>query len=193
MTDDLTRREMLRRTAGGLGALALPLGFRDPLASRPPMFAPRAKRVIFVFMQGGPSHVDTFDHKPELMRRDGESIDFEGVRFGTFGKKSQRRLMKPLWGFRQYGECGRWVSDLFPYQARMVDELCFIHSMHTEGVAHGPATLFMHTGATSLVRPSMGSWINYGLGSSNPNLPGFVTICPSATKGGPRTGGFGKR
>jgi len=186
MTDDLTRREMLRRTAGGLGALALPLGFRAPLASRPPMFAPSAQRVLFVFMQGGPSHVDTFDHKPELMRRDGESIDFEGVRFGTFGKKSQRRLMKPLWGFRQYGECGRWVSDLFPYQARMVDELCFIHSMHTEGVAHGPATLFMHTGATSLVRPSMGSWINYGLGSSNPNLPGFVTICPSATKGGPR-------
>jgi hypothetical protein len=155
---------------------------QDPV----PMFPPRAKRVIFIFMQGGPSHIDTFDYKPELAKRDGQSIDFTGVRFGTFGKVSKRRLMKSLWRFRQYGECGRWVSELFPHQAQVVDELCFIRSMHTDGVAHGPATLFMHTGATNLVRPSMGSWISYGLGTLNKDLPGFVTLCPSATKGGPR-------
>jgi len=184
MNGSLTRRELLERTACGFGSLALTgLGLDgDPV----PMFPPRAKRVIFIFMQGGPSHVDTFDYKPELMKRDGQGIDFTGVRFGTFGKISKRRLMKPLWKFRQYGECGRWVSDLFPHQAQIVDDLCFVHSMRTEGVAHGPATLFMHTGATSLVRPSMGSWISYGLGTLNRDLPSFVTICPSATKGGPR-------
>ncbi|MEE2712764.1 MAG: DUF1501 domain-containing protein [Planctomycetota bacterium] len=179
-----SRRELLQRTACGFGSLALSgmLKAQDPV----PMFPPRAKRVIFIFMQGGPSHVDTFDYKPELIKRDGQSIDFTGVRFGTFGKVSKRRLMKPLWDFKQHGECGRWVSDLFPHQAQVVDDLCFIRSMHTDGVAHGPATLFMHTGATNLVRPSMGSWISYGLGTLNKDLPGFVSLCPSATKGGPR-------
>jgi len=180
----LTRRALLHNAACGFGALALS-GIRndgDPL----PMFAPRAKRVIFIFMQGGPSHVDTFDYKPELVRRHGETLDFTGVRFGTFGKVSKRRIMKPLWRFDRHGESGQWVSELFPHQAKIVDELCFIRSMHTDGVAHGPSTLFLHTGATSLVRPSMGSWISYGLGTSNKNLPGFVTISPSATKGGPR-------
>ncbi|MEE2714356.1 MAG: DUF1501 domain-containing protein [Planctomycetota bacterium] len=179
-----SRRELLQRTACGFGSLALSgmLKGQDPV----PMFPPRAKRVIFIFMQGGPSHVDTFDYKPELIKRDGQGIDFTGVRFGTFGKVSKRRLMKPLWDFKQHGECGRWVSDLFPHQAQVVDDLCFIRSMHTDGVAHGPATLFMHTGATNLVRPSMGSWISYGLGTLNKDLPGFVSLCPSATKGGPR-------
>ena len=186
----ITRRSLLRG-ASGLGALALAgpaaaAGADNVLAPRLPMHAPRAKRVIFLFMQGGPSHVDTFDYKPELIARDGQSIDFTGVRFGTFGKESQRRLMKPLWGFRQHGECGRWVSELFPHQAQLVDELCFVHSMRTEGVAHGPSTLFLHTGATNLVRPSLGSWISYGLGSECQDLPAFVTLLPSATKGGPR-------
>ena len=197
----VSRRDFLGRVAGGFGvaagaglmgqsARAMPLGFDErsmPLVSHgQPMFAPRAKRVIFVFMQGGPSHVDTFDYKPELLRADGKSIDFRGVRFGTFGKMSKRRLMRPLWRFAQHGECGRWVSELFPYQAGIVDKLCFVHSMRTEGVAHGPSTLFLHTGATNLVRPSIGSWIHFALGSLNPKLPGFVTIGPSATKGGPR-------
>ncbi len=194
----LNRRELLRRTACGFGSLALggilggeaaaavPLVGENPLAPKEPMFLPRAKRVIFIYMQGGPSHVDTFDHKPELTRSDGKGIDFVGVRFGTFGKNSKRKLMKSPWGFSRYGESGRWVSDLFPEIARHVDDLCFIHSMQTEGVAHGPSTLFMHTGATNLVRPSFGSWLTYGLGTANQNLPGFVTICPSATKGGPR-------
>ncbi|MBT3615690.1 MAG: DUF1501 domain-containing protein [Verrucomicrobia bacterium] len=115
-----------------------------------------------------------------------KEIDFTGVRFGTFGKKSKRKLMRPLWDFRQYGQCGQHVSELFPHTAQFVDDLCFIKSMQTEGVAHGPSTLFMHTGATNLVRPSMGSWVTYGLGTENQNLPGFVTLQPSASKGGPR-------
>lgn len=183
----ITRRALLQG-ACGFGALAASGLARDEaaLGARSPMFAPRAKRVIFLFMQGGPSHVDTFDYKPELVRSDGKSIDFTGVRFGTFGKHSKRRLMKPLWNFRQHGECGRFVSELFPHQAQVVDDLCFIHSMQTDGVAHGPSTLFMHTGATNLVRPSLGSWISYGLGCESRDLPGFITISPSATKGGPR-------
>jgi hypothetical protein len=193
----MTRRELLGRAACGFGSVALAgvLGESavaapgDPLAPRAPMFPARAKRVIFLFMQGGPSHVDTFDYKPELVRRDGQSIDFTGVRFGDFGKITQQRLMKPLWGFRRHGQCGRWVSDLFPNVARFVDDLCVIHSMQTEGVAHGPATLFMHTGATNFVRPSFGSWISYGLGTLNRNLPAFVTICPSSGNGGPRNYG----
>ncbi len=191
----LSRRQLLNRTACGFGGLALAGLFADAakadekiktLALRKPMFAPRAKRVIFIFMQGGPSHVDSLDYKPELIKSDGKSIDFTGVRFGTFGSKSKRNLMKPLWGFKQYGESARWVSDLFPEMAQHVDKMCMIHSMHTEGVAHGPSTLFLHTGATNLVRPSIGSWITYGLGTGNQNIPGFITINPSASKGGPR-------
>ena len=190
----LSRREMLKTTACGFGSLAL-AGLcsqggaatgSTTLLQRSPMFAPRAKRVIFIFMAGGPSHVDTYDYKPELIRNHDRDYDFTGVRFGTFGKKSKRKLMKPLWGFKQYGQCSQHVSDLFPYTAQMVDDLCFIKSMQTEGVAHGPSTLFMHTGATNLMRPSMGSWVTYGLGTENQNLPGFVVLQPSASKGGPR-------
>ncbi|MCA9184824.1 MAG: DUF1501 domain-containing protein [Pirellulaceae bacterium] len=188
----LSRRELLRNTGCGFGAVAL-AGLcaeqqtqASPLAERPTMFAPRAKRVIFIFMQGGPSHVDTFDYKPELIRRDGTHIDFVGVRFGDFGKQSKQKLMKPLWPFRQYGESGKWVSDLFPHIGQQSDDLCFLHGMHTDGVAHGPATLFLHTGATSFIRPSVGSWITYGLGTENQSLPGFITLGPSAANGGPR-------
>jgi hypothetical protein len=189
-----SRRELLGTVACGFGGLALAgltgneakAAVTNPLAAKLPMFTPKAKRVIFLFMQGGPSQVDSFDRKPELMNSDGKDFDFTGVRFGTFGKESKRKLMKPLWDFKQYGECGQWVSELFPHQAQHVDDMCIIHSMHTEGVAHGPSTLFLHTGATNVVRPSMGSWISYGLGSVNDNLPAFVTLMPSASKGGPR-------
>ncbi|MEM7456616.1 MAG: DUF1501 domain-containing protein [Planctomycetota bacterium] len=192
----ISRRQMLRNSACGFGALAMSGLLADrsraediihsTLEVREPMFAARAKRVIFIFMQGGPSHVDSFDYKPELFDSDGRNIDFTGVRFGTFGEASQRRLMKPMWEFQQYGECGRYVSSLFPHMAEQVDKMCMIHSMHTEGVAHGPSTLFLHTGATNLVRPSIGSWITYGLGTVNQNVPGFITINPSSSKGGPR-------
>jgi hypothetical protein len=102
------------------------------------------------------------------------------------GMTGEETVMKSLWQFRQYGECGHWVSDLFPEIARHVDDLCFLQGLHTNGVAHGPSTLFLHTGATNLIRPSFGAWVSYGLGSENRNLPAFVTICPSAANGGPR-------
>ena len=189
----LSRRDILKSVACGFGSLALsglcqqsvnasPIS----LGQRHPMFPARAKRVIFLFMAGGPSHVDSYDYKPELISNHDKDYDFTGVRFGTFGKKSKRKLMKPLWGFERYGQCGQYVSKLFPYTAQMVDDLCFIKSMHTEGVAHGPSTLFLHTGATNLVRPSVGSWVTYGLGTENQNLPAFVTLQPSSSKGGPR-------
>src|SRR5690606_15083800 len=143
------------------------------------------------FMQGGPSQIDTFDYKPLLFGRDGEMVNFDDARTiaNTGQRATAQRVMKPLWDFRQHGESGRWVSGLFPEMARHVDDLCFIHSLQTEGVAHGPATLFLHTGATNFIRPSMGAWVNYGLGTENQNLPGFVAISPSRGNGGARNYG----
>jgi len=191
--DATTRRQLLKASACGFGSLALAglcsqqsEAAKNLLAPKRPMFAAKAKRVIFIFMQGGPSHVDTFDYKPELFKSDGKKIDFKGVRSGTFGKMSKRRLMKPMWQFKKHGECGQQVSSLFPHMAEHVDKMCMIHSMQTEGVAHGPSTLFLHTGATNQVRPSIGSWVTYGLGSVNQNVPGFIVLNPSASKGGPR-------
>lgn len=194
INQSVNRRQWLRQTACGFGGLALAglagqqsvLAKENPLASRQPMFPARAKRIIFLYMSGGPSQVDTFDYKPELFINDSKEIDFTGVRFNTFGKESKRRLLKPMWDFQQYGECGQHVSELFPHMARHVDKMCMIHSMQTEGVAHGPSTLFLHTGSTTLIRPSMGSWVTYGLGTENQNVPGFITMNPSPNLGGPR-------
>ncbi len=158
-------------------------GGRSPLAEQAPQLPPRAKRVIFLFMQGGPSQVDTFDYKPQLEKYDGQKVEFHVAR--TM-KITPERVFRSPWKFARHGQGGHWVSELFPHMARHVDDFCQIRSMHTEGVAHGPATLFLHTGATNLVRPSVGSWITYGLGTENQNLPGFITICPTAAKGGPR-------
>jgi hypothetical protein len=195
----LSRREFLCRSSCGFGALALAglsswdasAASSDPLATRTPHHAPRAKRVIFLFMQGGVSHVDSFDYKPRLVKDDGKMLAFDDARVlaNTGMRGSSQRVMQPLWKFSQHGQCGRWASDLFPEINQHVDKLCFIHSMHTEGVAHGPATLFLHCGATNFVRPSMGSWVLYGLGTENRNLPGFVSIAPSAGNGGPRNYG----
>jgi hypothetical protein len=196
----IPRRRALRGLACGFGYLALAgltadraaARLANPLASKAPHFQPKAKRVIFIFMQGGPSQVDSFDYKPLLDEQDGKMMDFDDARkIANSGerKPSSQRVMKPLWAFRQYGQTGRWVSDLFPEMARHVDDLCFIHSLHTEGIAHGPATLFLHCGATSFIRPSMGAWVTYGLGTENENLPGFVSISPSAGNGGPRNYG----
>ena len=194
-----SRRQMLNQAGCGFGAIALQAMLASQQASGRetrgmgtpglPVVTPQAKRIIFVFMQGGPSHVDSFDYKPELIARHNQSIDFTGVRFGDFGKVTQQKLMKPLWRFRPGGDCGRQVSDLFPEIRKHVDDLCFLHGVHTEGVAHGPATLFLHTGATVQVRPSIGSWILYGLGSENSDLPGFVSLQPSDANGGPRNYG----
>jgi hypothetical protein len=199
----ITRRSALKAAACGFGYLALAglMGQRafgtganpalNPLAARLPHFAARAKRVIFLFMQGGVSHVDSFDYKPELLKQDGKTMPFDNARvIANTGKRgSQERVMKPLWDFARHGQSGRWASNLFPEMNKHVDDLCFVHSLHTEGVAHGPATLFLHCGSTQFVRPSMGSWILYGLGTENENLPGFVSIAPSAGNGGPRNYG----
>jgi hypothetical protein len=199
----ISRRQLLSRSACGFGALALaglaaearaddaPKPDVDPLAPKQPHHPAKVKRIIFLFMQGGVSHVDSFDYKPRLDRDDGKQLPFDDARAiansGTRG--TNRRVMKPLWKFAQRGQCGRWTSDLFPEIGKHVDDLCFLHSLHTEGVAHGPATLFLHCASTSFIRPSMGSWVLYGLGSENRNLPGFVSIAPSSGNGGPRNYG----
>jgi hypothetical protein len=196
----ISRRAALRSAACGFGYLAFAgLSSRaaaaaavgNPLAPRLPLLPDRAKRVIFLFMQGGVSQVDSFDYKPQLIKLDGKPINFDDDRLlaNTGKAASTQRVMKSLWEFSQHGQCGRWASTLFPEIDKHVDDLCFIHSLQTEGVAHGPATLFLHCGATSFVRPSMGSWIIYGLGTENQNLPGFVSIAPSAGNGGPRNYG----
>ncbi len=195
----LTRRSLLRNTACGFGSLAATaMMARSSLAAdvgkgplQQPHFQPRAKRIIFLFMQGGVSQVDSFDYKPILEKRNGEQISFQDARvLAKTGKKEAAfRVMQSPWKFRPYGESGRMVSDLFPETARHIDDLCMIHSMHTEGVAHGPATLFLHCGSTNFIRPSMGSWVYYGLGTENENLPGFVSISPSIGNGGPRNYG----
>ena len=183
-----SRRDLLRSTACAFGSLALSGMTAGQSAAHDQLhqIAPRAKRVIFVFMQGGPSQVDTFDRKLILNERDGESIEFYNSRSM---KVSPEKVLGTPWSFKKYGECGREVSELFPYISKCVDDICLIRSMHTEGVAHGPATLFLHTGATNLIRPSVGGWISYGLGNENQNLPTFVTINPPPTKGGPRNYG----
>ncbi|WP_442509160.1 DUF1501 domain-containing protein [Novipirellula sp. SH528] len=151
-----------------------------------PHFAPRAKRVIFLFMHGGPSHVDTFDYKPQLGKHDGKPLPFDKPRI-QFAKTGN--LLKSPWKFRQYGQSGAWVSDLFPHVAKHVDDLTFIKSMHGSNEAHGGAMLKVHTGSDTFVRPSMGSWISYGLGSENENLPSFITINPTLGHGGVRNFG----
>ena len=162
-----SRREALQLASCGFGSLALSgmlageeiaVG-NNPLQAKQSHHVARAKRIIFLFMQGGPSQVDTFDYKPILEKRHGEKMPFDDARIiANTGKRgSEQTLMQSPWKFRQYGECGQPVSELFPHMANHVDKMCMIHSMHTEGVAHGPATLFLHTGATNFVRPSMGS------------------------------------
>ena len=195
LPEPLSRRRALQTAGCGFGMLALAGLAQSARAGEVagPLLAhhaPRARRVIFLFMAGGPSHVDSFDRKPLLDELDGEQRDFRDAR--TLAKTrtgGQHRVMKSQWDFRQYGESGRWVSDLFPHIGQRADDLCFLHGMHTEGVAHGPATIFLHTGTTTFIRPSMGSWISYGLGSENANLPAFVSISPSSGNGGPRNYG----
>ncbi len=184
-----SRRSLLKAVSGGFGWLAaqalLPemarAGALDPMAPRMPMFAPRAKRVIFLFMHGGPSQVDTFDYKPLLERDDGKPLPFPKprIQFAQTGN-----LLRSPWKFKRYGESGTPVSDLFPKVGEVVDDLCFIHSLWGTNEAHGGALLAMHTGSDTFVRPSMGSWILYGLGSENRDLPGFLTICPTLGHGG---------
>ncbi len=187
-----TRRHLLKTTACGFGSLALAAMCQNqasgqPLFLRPGHVPARAKRVIFLFMAGGISQVDSFDYKPRLAKENGNKRSFDDARsVAKTGKGAEQRVMQSLWEFRQRGQSGQWASELFPHLAGLMDELCVVKGMHTEGVAHGPATLFLHTGTTNFIRPSMGSWISYGLGTENDNLPSFVSISPSLSNGGPR-------
>jgi hypothetical protein len=190
------RRALLKGAACGFGYLAFaglcaaassPTARRGPLTPQTPHHRPRAKRVIFLFMHGGPSQIDTFDYKPRLNRESSEPCPFPLT--NPFGDEPSKNKKVPLllgspWSFRQRGQSGLWVSELLPETAACADELCVIRSLHTEGQAHGEATLRLHTGASNLVRPSVGSWVTYGLGSENENLPGFVTISPPRAHGG---------
>lgn len=183
----LTRRQMLASCGMGFGALAL-RGILNagtspvsPLAARPPHLPATAKRVIFLFMHGGPSSIDTFDYKPRLQRDTGKPLPFAKprVQFAQTGN-----LLGSPWEFQQHGQSGLWVSSLFPEVARCVDDLCVIKSIHGSNEAHGGALLKIHTGSDTFVRPSMGAWISYGLGTENEGLPGFITMNPTMGHGG---------
>ena len=166
------------------GSLQAAAAEPNPLAAKVPHLPARAKRVIFMFMHGGPSQVDTFDYKPTLAKYSGQPAPFVKADADAPRKKKTPLLRPCPWKFAQYGQSGRWVSELFPHVARHVDDLCVINSMYTEGRAHGEATLRLHTGTASFVRPSLGSWVTYGLGTENSNLPGFITIAPPRAHGG---------
>ncbi|MFT5471291.1 MAG: hypothetical protein ACI8UO_006424 [Verrucomicrobiales bacterium] len=190
------RREFLGNVAGGFTATALTGllagdGFfnsadasENPLAVRPPKLPGTAKRVIFIFCYGGPSHIDTFDYKPTMYGMDGKTVDVKT--FGRGGKKNQGRIVEPKWKFKQYGESGKWVSDLFPNVGSCVDDIAFMHSMTADSPIHGSALLMMNCGSVISGKPSIGSWVNYGLGSVNENLPGYVVML--SKKGGPISG-----
>jgi len=192
-----TRREFLGSVGGGFTATALAglLGGEgyfnragasplNPLAPKMPTLPGKAKSVIFLFMYGGPSHMDTFDYKPKLYPLDGKTIDIKT--FGRGGHKNQGRVVGPKWKFKQYGECGKYVSDLFPNVATCVDDIAFLHSMTADSPIHGSAMLMMNAGSLISGKPSLGSWVNYGLGSANENLPGYVVMLDST--GGPISG-----
>ncbi|HEX8912028.1 MAG TPA: DUF1501 domain-containing protein [Humisphaera sp.] len=195
----LSRRQMLQQAGAGFGYVALagllgqqakaaaasagkplvtattkPAGYVSPLAAKAPHFAARAKRVIFLFMQGGPSHLDTFDYKPKL----GHGA------VAVAGGKAKGGMFASPFKFKQHGQSGHWISELFPNVASHADKLCMLHGMHTDNPAHPQATIQLHTGSVNFVRPSVGAWVLYGLGTQNEDLPGFITINPPSGLGG---------
>jgi hypothetical protein len=197
-----TRRQFMWEAGGGFAGLAL-AGMLDgaffarqthaadgatplasPLAPQATHHVPKARHVIFLFMYGGPSHVDTFEYKPKLYELDGQTIEVET--FGRGGKKNEGRVVGPKWKFQQYGRSGKWVSDLFPHVATCVDDIAFLHSMYAESPIHGSAMLMMNSGRILTGHPCLGSWVNYGLGTVNQNLPGFVVMLDKS--GGPISG-----
>jgi hypothetical protein len=196
-----TRREFLWEAGAGFTGVALAglMGldaarsraqadtaavYSNPLAPLNPHRRAKAKSVIFLFMYGGPSHVDTFDYKPELARLDGKTIQVKT--FGRGGRKNEGRVVGPKWAFHQYGQCGKYVSDLFPHLATCVDDIAFLHSMTADSPIHGSAMLQMNTGKILSGSPCLGSWVNYGLGSVSENLPGFAVMLDPI--GGPISG-----
>ena len=197
-----TRREFLWETGSGFTSVALAslLGdqflagqavaangvskFVNPLAPKTPHLIPKARSVIFLYMYGGPSQVDTFDYKPALKGMDGRTITVKT--FGRGGHKNEGRIVEPRWAFKQYGNCGKWVSDLFPHLSTCVDDIAFLHSMKADAPVHGSAMLQMNTGKILSGSPCLGSWVNYGLGSESEDLPAFVVMLDP--RGGPISG-----
>jgi hypothetical protein len=185
-----SRRDFLAHTGGGFASVALAALLAeqaaaddarfDPFAIRSPHFKPRAKQVIFLFQYGGPSTFDLLDYKPELIRLHGqpvpESLKKNPDRVGGVFNHCKDELMAGPWKWAQHGQSGAWVSELLPHTAKHVDDLCQVRSMFSESSNHAPATYLMNTGAILGGKPSMGSWITYGLGSENQNLPGYVML-----------------
>jgi len=201
--DNPGRRDFLRTASGGFASLALTgllsmdgfLGaqnvsadgvtpYVNPLAPKPPHFPAKATSVIFLFMYGGPSHIDTFDYKPTMYGMDGKTVAVKTA--GRGGRKNEGRIVEPKWKFKQYGQSGAWVSELFPNLATCVDDIAFIKSMTADSPIHGSAMLMMNSGKILSGSPCIGSWVNYGLGTVNENLPGFVVMLDKT--GGPISG-----
>jgi hypothetical protein len=197
------RRDFLRTAGGGFTSAALAgmlaqdgflasqavaadgkTPYVNPLAPKNPHFKGKAKNVIFLFMYGGPSHVDTFDYKPDLYPLDGKTIQVKT--FGRGGHKKEGRVVGPKWKFNQHGQCGKQVSTLFPHLANHVDDIAFLHSMTADSPIHGSAMLMMNSGHLLSGKPTIGSWVNYGLGTINQDLPGYVVMLDG--KGGPISG-----
>ena len=200
-----TRRHFLRDSAGGLGAIALssllgrsahaaPLAATNPLAVRSPHFAAKAKRVIYLHLTGSPPNLDLFDYKPELVKRDGQNCPDEFVKGKKFAFTSGTpKLMGSPRTWARYGQGGQWLSDAIPHLHTVADDLCIIHSMNTDQFNHAPAELLLLTGSPRPGRPSLGSWVTYGLGTENQNLPGFVVLISSGVQpnGGKNSYGSG--
>ena len=198
----LSRRQLFQLAGGGAGMLGLTTLLGDegllgssavaanrtannPLAAKAAHFPARAKRVIWIFVNGGPSHVDTWDYKPELAKQDGKTLDgFD--RFTGFFANAVGGLMKSPFEFQQHGECGKWVSSIFPHLSQHVDKMAFIHSGHTKSNNHSPALFMMNTGYTQMGYPCVGSWVTYGLGSENSDLPAFVVMSDPKGRGLPK-------
>ena len=177
------RRQWLRSTACGFGSMALAGLLADeraradsPISTPGPHFAPRAKRMIFVFLQGSPSQIDTFDYKPLLQKEDGKPV--------AAGTGNANKYMGSPWKFSQRGQSGHWISELYPHVAKHADKLCILKSLSTDIPNHPQAVLQLHTGAFRFARPSFGSWLLYGLGTENKELPGFLVLNPLIRVGG---------
>ena len=197
-----SRRDFLNRTSAGFGALALGALLKkdaraaltidplNPYAPRPAHFAPKAKSVIFLYMVGGPSQVDTFDYKPELQKLHGKPVPeslrkaVEATRFANVFHGCKDELLGSPFAWKQHGQSGMWVSELYPHLAEHVDDLCFVHSLQADSNNHAPASYQMHTGDTRSGKASLGSWVTYGLGSDNRDLPGYVMLFDAGPLGG---------
>jgi hypothetical protein len=189
----LSRREVLCKIGGGFGALglasllaeagSLSAAPSNPLAPKPPHFQPRARRVIFLFMNGGPSHVDTFDPKPALTRYAGKPLPYTMVKSG---RKAGGNLMPSPFTARPCGQSGIAISEIYPEVGGCIDDICVLRSLYTDNPNHEPSLLMMNSGNMQPIRPSMGSWLTYALGSDNQNLPGFMVLCPGKPVVGPQ-------